>query len=201
MVDKFASDPIGYSSIAWEHWAIAQEEVGIAVDSFEGPSALDLNSSVLWLCHARAMESAAQIILRAQPDTRFVPKEVHKIFLSQHSAIGLMLLGYSLEICLKAQILIQVSSENYIDNQHNHHDLCKLAASANLKLSEKENAILKAVSHFIRWAGRYPNPGAKRFQDRKELLNLSEKYKITARDLFTLSGEMMKRVESLLHDE
>jgi hypothetical protein len=65
-------------------------------------------------------------------------------------------------------------------------------------LSEKELAILKGLTHFVLWAGRYPDPGSRRVNDAEDVFEISEAYKISAKDLFELSAKVMKHVQTVV---
>ena len=59
-------------------------------------------------------------------------------------------------------------------------------------LSAKDKAILKALSHFVRWAGRYPDPGFGKQSHAEEIFALSEGFQISAKDLFGLAARIMQ---------
>ena len=58
-------------------------------------------------------------------------------------------------------------------------------------LSEKDRAILKALQHFVTWAGRYPDPGSKKIANAEEIFLLSEKYQISLKDVIGLASKVM----------
>lgn len=128
-----------------------------------------------------------------------MPEGVRTICHSQYHAVALMLVGYSLEVCLKAMILIKLGVDEFTrqENEHFHHNLDKLANFIP-NLSDKELAILKGLTHFVRWAGRYPDPGTRRVNDTKSVFELSEKHEISAKDLFELSARVMKHVQTVV---
>ncbi|NBQ69156.1 MAG: hypothetical protein EBU46_10100 [Nitrosomonadaceae bacterium] len=64
-------------------------------------------------------------------------------------------------------------------------------------LDEKDKAILKGLSHFVVWAGRYPDPGSKRINNAVDVFDISEKYQISAKDLFSLSARIMRHVQTV----
>lgn len=59
-------------------------------------------------------------------------------------------------------------------------------------------AVLRGLSHFVRWAGRYPDPGAGREDHAEEIFRISEHQKISARDLFEVAGRVSSHVRALL---
>ena len=58
-------------------------------------------------------------------------------------------------------------------------------------------AILRLLTHFFYWAGRYPDPGSGKESKAEEIFTLSEKYKISAKDLFTLSSKIMRHSQNI----
>ena len=110
-----------------------------------------------------------------------------------------MLVGYSLEICLKGMLIIRLGVDEYIkqERQHKHHDLVKLSGFIP-NLSPKDQATLALLTHFLVWAGRYPDPGSGREQNAKLLFDLSEKHQIAAKDVFDISARVMQHVATLI---
>lgn len=117
---KFAADPFGYSLSAWHLWGLAQELSGFPVDLEAGPAADDLKSPVLWLTHAHAMSEAATAVLTTEPDFDTMPDLVKAVCDSQYCAVGVMLVGYSLETCLKALLILQKGVAQYRDEEQVH---------------------------------------------------------------------------------
>ena len=158
--DGFEKDPLGYGALAWHKWAMAQTVAGYTVDLEAGPTSEDLKSPVLWLSHAHAMAEAARVLIQGNPNLDPMPPNIRGVSHCQYHAVALMLVGYSLEICLKAMLIIKkgVASYQAEEKEHRHHSLEKLAGVV-AGLSSKDEAVLKALSHFVRWAGRYPGPG------------------------------------------
>ena len=195
---KFAADPFGYSALAWQKWAMAQALSGFPVDPSKPPTSEDLKSPVLWLTQAHALSEAAVAVLRGAPNVEHLPIFAKGVCDSQYCAVGLMLIGYSLEICLKAMLILKMGVEKYSAEEKNYknHRLAKLSDLIP-GLSEKDKAILVLLTHFLTWAGRYPDPGSGRENDAHEIFNLSERFKISARDLFELSTRVMRHVQTL----
>lgn len=196
---KFDEDPFGYSALAWYKWALAQEVSGFPVDLANGPNSEDLKSPVLWLTQAHVMSEAGIRVLRSEPTLDHMPELLRGVCDSQYCAVGLMLVGFSLEICLKGMTIIRLGVERYTEEEkkHRHHRLEKLADFIP-DLSPKDKAILRVLTHFVMWAGRYPDPGSGREDDAEEIFSLSEKYKICARDLFDLSARVMGQVRKMM---
>jgi len=194
--NAFGSDPFGYSSLAWIKWGIVQTIAGFPVDISKTATSENLKSPVLWLSQARALSEAAVSVIQHQPDYKGIPVSLHGACDSQYCAVGLMLVGYSLEICLKAMLIMKNGIEGYksIEKKHRHHRLNELARIIP-DLGEKDKATLKALTHFVYWAGRYPDPGSGREDDSEEIFRISEKYKISAHDLFKLSSKVMSYSE------
>jgi hypothetical protein len=110
-----------------------------------------------------------------------------------------MLVGYSLEISLKAMIILKSGIDAYIKEEktYKHHALAELAAFIP-GLSDKDKAILQALTHFTRWAGRYPDPGSGRVNEAEEVFALSERHQIAARDVFELATRVMRHTNEVL---
>lgn len=86
------------------------------------------------------------------------------------------------------------------EKKYRHHSLEKLADFVH-DLSEKDKAILKGLSHFVRWAGRYPDPGFGKEGHAEEIFKLSEHHKISAKELFTLAARIMTYVNRVLGEK
>lgn len=190
--NDFENDPFGYSALAWHKWGAAQTIAGFPVDLSKPPTSDDLKSPVLWLSQAHAMTEAARIVLKNQPEMSHLPNFVRGVCDCQYCAVGLMLIGYSLEICLKAMLIMKKGISVYKSEEKNfqHHQLEKLAKFVP-DLSDKDKAILKILTHFVMWAGRYPDPGSRRENNTEEIFELSKKHEIAAKDLFKLAARVM----------
>lgn len=191
----FAQDPGGYSSLAWMKWAMAQNLAGIPIDPEAPPTAIDLKSPVLWLAQAHALSEAAVLLIRHEPDFRLMPHEIRGVCDSQYCAVALMLVGYSLEVCLKAMVILREGVEAYLamEKDYKHHRLSKLATFIP-DLSAKDHAVLDMLTQFVTWAGRYPDPGSGRVKSAEDIYRLSEAHQISGRDVFELSGRVMSMV-------
>jgi len=200
--DAFGSDPFGYSALAWHKWGMAQTIAGFPVDISKPPTSDDLNSPVLWLTQAHAMAEAARIVIQNQPDLKHLPVSVSGVCDCQYCAVALMLVGYSLEICLKAMLIIKKGIDVYVseEKKHRHHHLEKLSDFIP-DLNTKDKVILKILTHFVTWAGRYPDPGSGREDDAEEIFSLSEKYKISANELFKLSARVMRYSQQVIENK
>lgn len=80
---------------------------------------------------------------------------------------ALMLAGMSLENYLKAIILHRCREQGSsgIPIGFMIHDLVKLASSAKVTFSPKQNATAKALTQYITWRGRYVAPIASSYSD------------------------------------
>lgn len=190
--NQFASDPLGYSAFAWHKWGLAQTVAGFPKDISKPPEKDDLKSPVLWLTHAHAIAEAARVVLQNEPMLDHLPLFVKGVCDSQYCAVGLMLVGYSLEVCLKSMLIISKGTDTYTaeEKQYKHHKLERLAEFLP-DLNEKDKAILRALTHFVEWAGRYPDPGSGRESNSEEIFEISEKYEVSAHDLFKLAARVM----------
>jgi len=195
----FAQDPGGYSRSAWIRWAMLAAEHGEAIDPSKSPTSEDLKIPVLWLTQADAMSQAAFQLLKSEPTFDNMPVGVRGICDSQYCAVALMLVGYSLEICLKAMIILRGGVDSYTEaeREYQHHDLNKLAGFVN-DLSAKDIAILDLLTHFVYWAGRYPDPGRRHIDKHEQIFKLAEENKISANDLFKLATKIMGYVKKLV---
>ncbi|MDD4888214.1 MAG: hypothetical protein PHO64_15090 [Thiomonas sp.] len=162
-------------------------------ESRSTPSANDLKNPLLWLTQAHALSEAARAIFDNQPQWETMPPWVHGACDSQYCGAGLMLVGYSLEVCLKAILILRYGVDAYTDDEkkHRHHKLERLAEFIP-SLSPKDRAILRTLTHYIEWAGRYPDPGAEQVVKFEEIFALSEMNEISTADLFELAGRVMQ---------
>lgn len=90
-------------------------------------------------------------------------------------------------------LLFKLGSTQFLaeEKKHLHYDLNRLSDFI-IELTEKDRAILICLSHFVRWAGRYPDPGARNLESAVDVFKISEQYEIAAKDLFELSSRVMK---------
>jgi len=190
--DDFGRDPFGYSALAWHKWGAARTIAGFPVDLSKPPTSEDLKNPVLWLCQAHAMSESARIVIQNQPELSHLPNYLKGVCDCQYCAIALMLVGYSLEICLKAMLIMKKGVDVYKseEKKHQHHRIEQLAEFIP-DLNVKDKAILKILTHFVMWAGRYPDPGSGREDNAEEIFKLSEKHEIAAKDLFKLAARVM----------
>lgn len=139
------------------------------------------------------------MLIQGNPNLDPMPPNIRGVSHCQYHAVALMLVGYSLEICLKAMLIIKDGIAAYQANEkeHRHHRLGELAAFIP-SLSAKDEAILKALSHFVRWAGRYPDPGFGKQSHAEEIFTLSEGFQISAKDLFGLAARIMEHTREVL---
>ncbi|KIR18124.1 hypothetical protein PFLU4_15130 [Pseudomonas fluorescens] len=197
----FAADPFGYSSLAWHKWGIAQTLAGFPVDISKSPTAEDLKSPILWLTQAEALTQAALAIINTKPGFDAIRNDIRGVCDSQYCAVGLMLVGYSLEVCLKAMTILRSGVVAYMANEKSfhHHNLVKLAEFIP-RLCAKDKAILKTLTHFTLWAGRYPDPGSGRVKDMEEIFTAAEEHEIVAKDLFELATRVMGHIKVVVDE-
>jgi hypothetical protein len=189
----FDRDPFGYSALAGQKWAMAQALAGLPVDPRVPPTSRELKSPFLWLAHAHALSEAACAVLRHEPAWETMPIDAHGVCDSQYCAVALMLIGYSLEVCLKGMSILRLGVDTFAveEREHRHHDLDRLADFVP-ELDERSRVILRLLSHFTIWAGRYPDPGSRRHADLEPIFVMSEQHKLAAKDLFILSTRIMR---------
>lgn len=195
----FAADPFGYSSSAWMKWGMAQTLAGFPVDIGKPATAEDLKSPILWLTQAEALTQAAVTVIRNEPPFETMTEYTKGICDAQYCAVGLMLVGYSLEVCLKAMSILRNGIVEFMAKEKSfyHHNLVELAKFVP-NLSEKDKAILQTLTHFTLWAGRYPDPGSRRINDAEEVFMISEKYEVAAKDLFELAARVMGHAKTVV---
>ena len=198
-VEGFERDPFGYSAMAWQKWGAVAAKNGHYIDISKAPTEHDLKNPILWLSHARALSTAAVCLVRNDPPLEDHPAELRTICHTQYYAVMLMLVGYSLEVCLKAMLLIKIGADAYIaqERKTHHHNLNDLSSFIP-DLSEKDRAILKGLTHFVTWAGRYPDPGSKRIAAAEDIFTISETYQISGKDLFHLSSRVMQHTAKII---
>ncbi len=190
---RFEEDPFSYSALGRMRWGLVTELAGLNHIDIEKPATSEeLKNPILWMTQAEALTQAAILILKSEPEFSNIPEYLRGICDGQFRASGLMLVGYSLEICLKAMMIIKkgISAYNDEEKKHRHHKLHKLANFVP-NLSDKDIAILELLTHYVYWAGRYPDPGYGQEKKTEEIFDLAEKYKITAEELFLLVAKVM----------
>jgi hypothetical protein len=190
--DRFSADPFGYSAFARQRWGIARSVSGFPTDTSKPPTAEELKDPILWVSQAYALSEAAVTVLKNKPEFKAIPAELRGACDSQYCSAGLMLVGYSLEICLKGLRILRDGIEEYskYERDYRHHNLLKLADFVP-NISEKDRAILRLLTIFVYWAGRYPDPGTDKENEMEEIFTLAETHHVSAADLFNLSGRVM----------
>jgi hypothetical protein len=196
---RFASDPFGYSALAWHQSELARALADQPASPDAFPSSDSLKSPILWLTQAHALTEAASAVLRAEQHWDSMPNTVRGICDSQYCASALMLVGYSAEICLKGLLILTMGVEAYVKEERSfqHHKLERLAKAV-LPLTDREVAVLRALTHFTEWAGRYPDPGSGRDPKAKEVFSLSEEHHLTAADLFGLLNRIFAHARTVV---
>ncbi|WNF47915.1 hypothetical protein RHP75_05640 [Pseudomonas sp. SG20056] len=195
----FSKDPFGYSALARHKWGVASSLAGFPVDISKPATSDELKNPVLWMSQAHALTQAAIAVIKADQKFELMPPNIRGVCDSQYCAVGLMLVGYSLEICLKSMIIAKHGVDGYtkLEKKTRHHRLHELASFIP-DLSDKELAILKGLTHFVYWAGRYPDPGSGREDDAEEIFDISERNEISAHDLFKLSARVMGYAQEVI---
>ena len=172
--EGFDKDPFGYSALAWHKWGMAQTMAGFPVDVTRPPTAADLKSPVLWMTQAHALSEAAVSVLRRDPNLEHMTIYTKGVCHCQYHAVALMLVGLSLEISLKSMLIIREGVEKFTlrEKEKRHHRLHKLSSFVP-SLTQKDKAILECLTHFIYWAGKYPDPGSGREKDAAAVFDTS----------------------------
>jgi hypothetical protein len=197
---QFAQDPVGYSCSGWFRWALMANANGGSFDVSKPPKSDDLKHPILWLAQAQAMMQAAMLLLRSEPSFDHMPQVMKGICDTQYCAVALMMVGYSLEVCLKAMIIIRSGVEVYAgeENRYMNHRLHKLADFMN-DLNKKDLAILELLTHFVSWAGRYPDPGSKSIGSHEAIFDQSEAHQVTLDDVKRVAAKVMGHVETVVN--
>ncbi|XAG39924.1 HEPN domain-containing protein [Aeromonas sp. 19NY04SH05-1] len=190
---KFKSDPLSYSAQGFLQWRMIESMVTNSdFDPYVPPTNEILKNPILWISQAEALTQAAVTIIKSEPKFENMPIHFRGICDSQFCAIGLMLIGYSLEVTLKAMMVINHGIDGYkaIEKKNRHHRLHVLADVVP-GLTDKDKAILQGITHFVYWAGRYPDPGSGREDDASEIFSIAEENEITAKDVFYVASKIM----------
>lgn len=196
--EDFGKDPFGYSALARHKWGMAATMAGFPIDISQPATTDELKDPILWMSQAHALSEAAVAVLEKEQYFNIMPPHIRSACDSQYCAVGLMLVGYSLEICLKSMIIMKEGIDGYkkIEKKTRHHRLHELANFVP-DLSKKEIAILRCLTHFVYWAGKYPDPGSGKENEVESVFDISEKYQIAARDLFSLSSKIMSHAQKV----
>ena len=130
-----------------------------------------------------------------------MPPSVSGICDRQYISVALMLIGYSLETCLKGFAIFKYGAQKYSENEKKYrtHDLVRLAEFLP-DLNEKDKVILKVLTSFTVWAGRYPDPGNGNFAKLEAILELSELHEIKAGEIFELANKIMSASKKLVDE-
>jgi hypothetical protein len=110
-------------------------------------------SEMVWLLHSKALH-AASMRLAEKPDLLF------------DTTIALMLGGYAIETLLKMAVisdfcdahgkaLTSKAAKEFLPKTHRLEDLVK---KAGLRVNKSDRALLKRLSRYTIWEGRYPIP-------------------------------------------
>jgi len=188
----FEADPFSYSALGRMRWGLIAEMSGFKMDLEKPATTEELKNPILWLTQAEALTQAATLIIKSEPEFQNMPDYYSGICDGQFRAAGLMLVGYSLEICLKAMLIMKkgISVYNEEGKKYHHHRL-QILADFIPNITKKDKIILELLTHYVYWAGRYPDPGYGKEKDAEKIFTLAEKYKITAKDLFQLAAKVM----------
>ncbi|KZL39456.1 hypothetical protein VT47_09795 [Pseudomonas syringae pv. syringae] len=195
----FAKDPFGYSALGAMKWEHACMAAGVMPPTSAMSPNEVFKNPILWMTQAQAMSDAAFAVLTSEQKFHTMPAPVRAICESQYCAIVLMLVGYSLEISLKAMLIVKNGVAGYteIEKKTRHHRLDDLASFIP-DLTKKDKAILRGLTHFVSWAGRYPDPGSGREDNVEQIFDLGEKHQVTGHDLFNLSARIMQHSKIII---
>lgn len=201
--EGFGADPFGYGARAYLQWNMLKAmHAGGNFDPYKPVHEDELKDPVLWLSQAEALAQAGIAVIQTSPKFESMPPPIRVLCDSQFCAAGLMLVGYSLEIALKGMILMDVGIDAYkkLESKNKHHRLHDLAAFVP-NLSAKDKAILRCLTYFVYWAGRYPDPGTGKEKETEEIFKICEKYSISAKDLFDLAARVMGHTKTIVEKD
>lgn len=202
--DQFQVDPFSYGALAWHRLETAKMKVDCSYTPKDFPSSTDLKDPILWFSQVAALEAAACAIFKAMPDWQQIPVLAagRGMCDSQFCAVGLMLLGYSLEVCLKAVTIVKKDVVAYTDEEKRfkHHQLDRLAQDV-ISLTDRDKAILRNLSHFTMWAGRYPDPGSGNEAKFEEIFRLAETNQLTLKDVLALTKKITDAARTIVFDK
>ncbi|MGD9729797.1 MAG: hypothetical protein AB7R40_03430 [Nitrospiraceae bacterium] len=181
---------------------MAQSIAGYSVDISKPPTAIDLKSPVLWMTQAHALSEAVISVLKREPNLEHLTIYTKGVCHCQYHAVALMLVGLSLEISLKAMLIIREGIEEFTsrEKERRHHCLHELSSFVP-NLTEKDKAILECLTHFIYWAGKYPDPGSGREKAAVSVFDISEKHHISAKELFGLVTRVMGHAREVIDEK
>lgn len=117
-------------------------------------------SAILWMEHSRELFRSARFLVE---ERKHAENEITHLF---QAPIALMLGAYALETILKMVIVAEYGDTNGFnydsieakDFLPTVHDLPALAERAKLRINKVDRSLLKKLTRYSIWAGRYPIP-------------------------------------------
>lgn len=117
-------------------------------------------SVILWFQHSRELYRSACYLMEERPR---VENEITHLL---QAPIALMLGAYAIETLLKMVVVDEYSSARGVTFESTAakeflptvHDLAELVKRANLRVNGGDRKLLKELSRYSTWAGRYPVP-------------------------------------------
>jgi hypothetical protein len=114
----------------------------------------------IWLEQSKCLHRAAYLLAESKPAPR------DRFWNAIHSPVALMLGAYAIETLLKMVIVGQYIETQGLLTVSRHakdfvpttHDLLKLSEQAKLRTNAADRKVLKRLSRYSIWAGRYPTP-------------------------------------------
>lgn len=122
-------------------------------------------SYISWFIRAQSLKSSADIIWQEIKQTLYNERGFlhhHNTVEDQIESVYLMLIGMSVENALKALYVIYnpelIGNGEMKRKWKDGHDLVKLAELSGYICNEANIDLLRNLSAYIKWAGRYPIP-------------------------------------------
>ena len=192
-IRAFNSDPFGYCSTVWHEWNCVQERAGFSISFPKSPTSEELKNPIFWICQSKSLSESAKILIRTEPDFSAMPATMYSICHRQYLASSLMLMGYSLEVLFKALSIQQLGIEAYTKKERKYfsHRLTWLVGQ-HTEINSQERAVLECLTHFIYWAGRYPDHGTGEESKLEDIFLISEGNKISMKELSTVLDKFTK---------
>ncbi|MGO4894210.1 hypothetical protein [Flavobacterium sp. W21_SRS_FM6] len=196
---KFSKDPFRYCLTAWHEWSNIQAANCLDYVAELNPTSNELKDPILWLCQAKALSVAAVTLTKSDPDFSSMPSSLISILHRQYFSGALLLVGYSVEVLFKALAINKLGIERYTEKERSYHNH-KLTwlVEQHIPVNKKESAVLECLSHFIYWAGKYPDHGKGYEIKAQNVFDLCENNQITYEDIFKTCDRLFNEAARII---